>query len=153
MLTRFPLPRGSAEGEVIASSIAARCWLSERQVGMQCFLQMCCCWRRRRRLMARISKRLAGLDELLCGAAAVLERVALSSQAAFLTYGAMEPGTASLMAELLVRGCLWVHPVSHAQLYCIAVRLHRYHLKSRVSVQGFAPDLVLPQLEMYTRDK
>jgi hypothetical protein len=43
LLTRFPLPRGSAEGEVIASSIAARCWLSERQVGMQCFLQMCCC--------------------------------------------------------------------------------------------------------------
>jgi hypothetical protein len=33
MLMRFPLPRGSAEGEVIASSIAARCWLSERQVG------------------------------------------------------------------------------------------------------------------------
>ena len=32
LLTRFPLPRGSAEGEVIASSIAARCWLSERQV-------------------------------------------------------------------------------------------------------------------------
>ena len=40
MLTRFPLPRGSAEGEVIASSIAARCWLSERQVGMHRFLQM-----------------------------------------------------------------------------------------------------------------
>ena len=36
-----------------------------------------------------------------------------------MTYGAMEPGTASLMAELL----------------------------------GFDPELVLPQLEMYTRDK
>ena len=40
LLTRFPLPRGSAEGEVIASSIAARCWLSERQVGMYRFLHM-----------------------------------------------------------------------------------------------------------------
>lgn len=43
MLTRFPLPRGSAEGEVIASSIAARCWLSERQVGISSVLHMCCC--------------------------------------------------------------------------------------------------------------
>lgn len=39
----------------------------------------------------------------------------MSVQAAFLTYGAMEPGTASLMAELLVRGCLCLQHVAYAQ--------------------------------------
>jgi hypothetical protein len=63
---------------------------------------------------------------LLHKAAGVLERVALSLQAAFLTYGAMEPGTASLMAELLVRGCLYVHHVQRVQLQCPAVRVKRH---------------------------
>ena len=74
-------------------------------------------------------------------------------QAAFLTYGAMEPGTASLMAELLVRGCLCVHHVQRAQLLCIAVKVQRVSATLGCSMQGFDPDLVLPQLEMYTRDK
>ena len=157
LLTRFPLPRGSAEGEVIASSIAARCWLSERQVGMQCSSQMrCCssqmrcCWRRSTPLMARSSKLRQAWMRLLYKAAGGLERVALSLQAAFLTYGAMEPGTASLMAELLVRGCLYVHHLQREPL-CIAVRVNGTDVQS--STQGFDPDLVLPQLEMYTRDK
>lgn len=99
LLTRFPLPRGSAEGEVIASSIAARCWLSERQVTLlaastpwqnavvlgKSAMDLRCMW------VSWLSTSKQGRD-----------RWDIGLQAAFLTYGAMEPGTASLMAELLV---------------------------------------------------
>jgi len=68
LLGQFPLPRGSAEGEVISASIVGKSGLPERQ-------------------------------------------------SIFLTFGSMEPLNAPLMAELL----------------------------------GFDPELVLPQLEEYTR--
>jgi hypothetical protein len=87
-----------------------------------------------------------------------VKQLGQSLQAAFLTYGAMEPGTASLMAELLVRHhCMYSIVASVCLTVCIAARSSDQGTAGiqglLFAVQGFDPDLVLPQLEMYTRDK